>query len=97
MIDQSFLPILSHGGSYDQGRALLLFAKCKVAAVTGQPAELRKKVVTEAIHMLNKAKINFQKVESYCRVKDVLYLQVNFFLSIIPKNYSYTFAILSLT
>jgi anaphase-promoting complex subunit 5 len=76
LIDQSLLLILSHGGSYDQGRALLLFAKCKVAAVTGQPAEVRKRVLTEAIHILSKVKINFQKTESYSRVKDVLYLQV---------------------
>lgn len=75
LIDQSLLVILSHGGSYDQGRALLLFAKCKVAAVTGQPVEVRKKALTEAIHILNKVKINFQKTESYNRVKDVLYLQ----------------------
>jgi anaphase-promoting complex subunit 5 len=76
LIDQSLLLILSHGGIFDQGRALLLYAKCKVAAVNGQPAEVRKKVLTEAIHTLNKVKINFQKTESYCRVKDVVYLQV---------------------
>jgi anaphase-promoting complex subunit 5 len=76
LIDQCLLLILSHGGSYDQGRALLLFAKCKVAAVTGQCAEVRKKTLTEAILILNKVKINFQKTESYRRVKDVLYLQV---------------------
>ncbi|PNF24685.1 hypothetical protein B7P43_G17552 [Cryptotermes secundus] len=75
LIDQSLLLILSHGGSYDQGRALLLFAKCKVAAVTGQPDEVRKKALTEAIHILNKVKISFEKTESYSRVKDVLYLE----------------------
>jgi anaphase-promoting complex subunit 5 len=97
LIDQSLLLILSHGGNYDQGRALLLFAKCKVAAVTGQPAEVRKKVFTEAIHMLNKAKISFQKVESYCRVKDILYLQVNIFFRIVLKSYNCTFTILPLS
>lgn len=76
LIDQSLLLILSHGGSYDQGRALLLFAKCKVAAVTGQPDEVRKKALTEAIHILKKVKISFEKTESYSRVKDVLYLEV---------------------
>jgi anaphase-promoting complex subunit 5 len=86
LIDQSLLLILSHGGKYDQGRALLLFAKCKVASVAGQPTEVRKKILTEAIHMLNKAKINFQKVESHCRVKDVVYLQVKVFFKILPKS-----------
>jgi anaphase-promoting complex subunit 5 len=82
LIDQSLLLILSHGGSYDQGRALLLFAKCKIAAVTCQPAEVRKRILAEAIHILNKVKINFQKTESYRRLKDVLYLQVTIIIII---------------
>lgn len=75
LTDQSLLIILSHGGAYDQGRALLLFAKCKVAAAAGQPPDVRKKAFNEAICLLNKVKINFQKTEAYYRVKDVLYLQ----------------------
>jgi len=76
LTDQSLLIILSHGGAYDQGRALLLFAKCKVAAAAGQPPDVRKTAFNEAICLLNKVKINFRKTEAYYRVKDVLYLQV---------------------
>jgi len=76
LTDQSLLIILSHGGAYNQGRALLLFAKCKVAAAAGQPPDVRKKAFNEAICLLNKVKISFQKTEAYYRVKDVLYLQV---------------------
>jgi anaphase-promoting complex subunit 5 len=77
LTDQSLLVLLSHGGTYDQGRALLLFAKCKVAAATGQPADVRRKAINEAICMLSKVKNSFQKLEAYYRVKDVLYLQVS--------------------
>ncbi|KAJ4439043.1 hypothetical protein ANN_14999 [Periplaneta americana] len=75
LINQSLNIILSHGGNYDQGRALLLYAKCKVAAAVGQATDMRKEILCEAIDMLNKAKMSFEKIESNCRVKDVLYLQ----------------------
>ncbi|PSN35870.1 Anaphase-promoting complex subunit 5 [Blattella germanica] len=75
LINQSLLVILSHGSCYDQGRALLLFAKCKVAAASGKSAEQRKGVLIDAVNMLKEVKISFQKIEAYGRVKDVVYLQ----------------------
>ena len=78
LIDQSLLVILSHGGSFDQGRALLLFAKCKIAAAIGKPPEERKQVIIDAINMLEEVKYCFHKVEAFGRVKDVVYLQVKF-------------------
>mgnify|MGYP000076528037 CR=1 FL=1 len=80
LINQSLLIILSHGGSFDQGRALLLFAKCKIAAVVGKSLETRKPVIIEAISLLKEVKSCFQKVEAYGRVKDVVYLQVKVYI-----------------
>ncbi|CAG2061235.1 unnamed protein product, partial [Timema podura] len=35
LIEEFLLVILSNGGAFDQGRALLLLAKCKIAALSG--------------------------------------------------------------
>ncbi|XP_067002288.2 anaphase-promoting complex subunit 5 isoform X2 [Anabrus simplex] len=76
LINESLLVILSHGSYFDQARALVLYAECKVAAAANLPEEARNSAILEAIQMLNKSKSNFLKVEAYSRVKDVLYLQV---------------------
>lgn len=76
LIDDSILVILSHGGYFDQARALLLMAKCKVASVSHEVEEVRKQVVYDSIQILHKVKNKFLKVEAYSRVKDVLYLMV---------------------
>lgn len=77
LLDEWLLVVLAHGGAYDRGRALLLLAKCRVAAITAGPSsrDERQKVVTEAINSLDRAKALFTQVEAISRVKDVLYLQ----------------------
>ncbi|XP_026272663.1 anaphase-promoting complex subunit 5 [Frankliniella occidentalis] len=77
LLDEWLLVVLAHGGAYDRGRALLLLAKCRVAAATSLPCSLedRIRVVTEAINTLERAKTLFTQVEAISRVKDVLYLQ----------------------
>lgn len=74
LLDHYLLVILSHGGSYDQGRALLLLAKCKVAASANSTEDIRQVVLLNALQMLVKVKWYFEKVQAYARVKDVLYL-----------------------
>lgn len=77
LLDEWLLVVLAHGGAYDRGRALLLLAKCRVAAATAAPSshDERYTVVTEAISTLERAKGLFKQVEAISRVKDVLYLQ----------------------
>lgn len=85
--------VLAHGGAYDRGRALLLFAKCRVAAVTAGPSSQteRQNIVTEAISTLERAKGLFTKVEAISRVKDVLYLQVTLILYLSTVSIERTF------
>lgn len=77
LLDEWLLVVLAHGGAYDRARALLLLAKCRVAAATASPTSQveRHTVVTEAISTLERAKSLFNQVEATSRVKDVLYLQ----------------------
>ncbi|GLG92673.1 Anaphase-promoting complex subunit 5 [Gryllus bimaculatus] len=74
LVNDSLLVILSHGGYFDQGRALLLYAKCRVASASSQNDENRKPAILEAVQILQKARNAFLKVEAYSRMKDVLYL-----------------------
>ncbi|KAK3923376.1 Anaphase-promoting complex subunit 5 [Frankliniella fusca] len=81
LLDEWLLVMLAHGGAYERGRALLLLAKCRIAAATAAlcSQEDRFRVVTEAISTLERAKSLFNKVEAISRVKDVLYLQALLF------------------
>lgn len=81
LLDEWLLVVLAHGGAYDRARALLLLAKCRVAAATASPTSQaeRHSIVTQAISTLERAKSLFNQVEATSRVKDVLYLQVIIF------------------
>lgn len=78
VVDRCLVQILAHGGYYDRGRALLLYAKCIVAYSKMKTQEQRRKDIFDAANMLNKAKEYFEKVEAFSRVKNVLLLQVIF-------------------
>lgn len=76
LLDQCLVQILAHGGNFDRARAMLLYVKCLVANAKGESDASREQTMLDAARMLNKVKENFEKVEAYSRVKDVLYLQV---------------------
>lgn len=82
LIDQSLIQILAHGGAFDRARAMLLYAKCLVANSVKDGDEERKTTILEATQLLSGVKENFKKVEAYSRIKDVLYLQVSYHISI---------------
>ncbi|GJQ67666.1 putative anaphase-promoting complex [Trypoxylus dichotomus] len=73
------LTVLAHGGFYDRGRALLLYAKCIVAYSKIKSEEERRKDLFDAANMLNKSREYFQKIEAFSRVKNVLLLQAQLF------------------
>lgn len=77
LLDKASVQILAHGGHYDRGRIMLLYAKCLVASVRGKLEEERTRVIKEAANMLNKARHNFKQVSSYLKQRDTLYLQVS--------------------
>lgn len=76
LVEKCILDILSHGGLYDQARVLLLYVKCKIASISESSEEHRKESILKMLPTLNKVKSNFQKVEAFYRLKDVVYLQV---------------------
>lgn len=79
VLDRALIQIFAHGGCYDRGRAMLLFVKCIVADLNRHDENVRNEIVAEAADILNKVKENFEKVEAYSRLKDVLYLQAHLF------------------
>ena len=74
LVDEAIVQILTHGGLYDQGRALVLRAKCLVAVAPPSPNLKRDKAIMNAIKALLKAKKHFHKTETFGRVKNTLYL-----------------------
>lgn len=76
VMHRCIVQILAHGGYYDRGRALLLYAKCFIAYSKTKSEEERKKDILDAANILDKARSYFQKVEAFSRVKNVLLLQV---------------------
>lgn len=73
LIDEAIIQILAHGSYYDQGRALILYAKCLVATAP-LTTEKRRTAIQDAIKSLIKAKNYFNKIEAYGKVKNTLYL-----------------------
>lgn len=76
LLDQCLIYILTHGGSYDRARAMLLYVKCVVANAGHKSGVEREKIIMEATEMLTNVVAAFNKVEAYSRMKDALYLQV---------------------
>ncbi|KAK0177690.1 hypothetical protein PV328_001718 [Microctonus aethiopoides] len=74
LIDEAIIQILAHGSYYDQGRALILYAKCLVATAPLTTTEKRRTAIQDAIKSLIKAKNYFSKIEAYGKVKNTLYL-----------------------
>ncbi|XP_033223750.1 anaphase-promoting complex subunit 5 isoform X2 [Belonocnema kinseyi] len=74
LVDEAIVQILTQGGLYDQGRALVLRAKCLVAVAPPPPNSKRDEAILNAIKALLKAKILFSKTEAFGRVKSTLYL-----------------------
>jgi len=73
LVDEAIVRILAHGGWYDQGRALVLYAKCLLATAP-LSGEKRTEVIKDAIKALLKAKTHFNKVEAFGRTKSTLFL-----------------------
>lgn len=76
ILDRCLLQILAHGGHFDRARAMLLYAKCLIADSVKFDTDKRTNILLEVAQMLERIKKDFQAVEAYSRVKDVLFLQV---------------------
>lgn len=75
LVDEAIIHILAHSGCYEQGRALILYAKCLVATATSTFRKGRKEIILSAIKALSKAKNHFDKVEAFGKIRTVLSLQ----------------------
>lgn len=75
MVDRCIVQILAHGGYFDRARAMMLLCKCWVANSAKETEAVRKKIITEAVDMLEEVRRLFERVEAYARVKSVLYMQ----------------------
>ncbi|KAI4477768.1 hypothetical protein M0804_012596 [Polistes exclamans] len=75
LVDEAITHTLAHGGCYEQGRALILYAKCLVGTATSTLTKLRKEIILNAIKALSKAKDHFNKVEAFGKIRNVLSLQ----------------------
>ena len=84
-IDEAIVKILAHGGWYDQGRALVLYAKCLLATAPSS-GHKRHDVFRDAIKALVKAKDHFNKVEAFGRKKNTLYLLIRLYHEIDEKE-----------
>ncbi|KAJ8919973.1 hypothetical protein NQ315_006503 [Exocentrus adspersus] len=82
ILDRSLIQVLGHGGCYDRARAKLLYAKCLVADSHKLDDNERRQVVFNAAKLLDGVREDFQKVEAYSRMKDVLYLQAQLYNSV---------------
>ncbi|XP_015517721.1 anaphase-promoting complex subunit 5 [Neodiprion pinetum] len=74
LVNDAIIPVLSHGGCLDQGRAFVLYAKCLLATTVSSITDDRKSALENAVKSLRKAKDHFNKIEAFSRVKNVLYL-----------------------
>ncbi|XP_066585318.1 anaphase-promoting complex subunit 5 [Prorops nasuta] len=79
LIEESIVHILAHGGCYDQGRALVLYAKCLVVTAPKDNCEERKDIILDAIKALKKAKSHFVKIEAYGKLRSILCLEAVFY------------------
>lgn len=77
MVDRCILQILAHGSYFDRARAIMMYAKCAVANSVKASESDRKRIISEAIDMLDEVKELFERVEAYVRVKNVLYMQAH--------------------
>uniref|UniRef100_A0A665T323 Anaphase-promoting complex subunit 5 n=1 Tax=Echeneis naucrates TaxID=173247 RepID=A0A665T323_ECHNA len=78
VLHEAIEPVLAHGAIMDKGRALLLTARCQIAAagfkLNGQgQADLRSAVF--GVDTLNEAAAYFSKLNCKERLRDVYYLQ----------------------
>lgn len=74
IVNEAIVEILAHGGLFDQGRAFVLHAKCLMATASEISTDTKNKMLLEAIKALTKARVAFDKVEAFGRVKSTLYL-----------------------
>lgn len=77
ILDRCLIQILAHGGYFDRARATLLYVKCLVADSHKCEDNERSRIILNSAKLLDKVKNDFEKVEAYSRMKDVLYLQVS--------------------
>ncbi|CAH0545836.1 unnamed protein product [Brassicogethes aeneus] len=75
VLDKALVQIMAHGGNFDRARAMLLYAKLLIAGSKNLDESPRVAVLNDAADILEKVKNDFDKVQAYSRVKDVLYLQ----------------------
>ncbi|KAJ8948335.1 hypothetical protein NQ318_019320 [Aromia moschata] len=85
ILDRCLVQVLGHGGCFDRARATLLYVKCLVADSQKCDGGERAEVVLSSARLLDRVKEDFEKVEAYSRVKDVLYLQGQLYHSINMK------------
>lgn len=94
LVNKSLINVLANGSLYDRSRAMVLYVKCFVAKINSavdvadnkakaKYLEDKNKQIYDCVKLLDQVKINYNKLEAYTRVKDVMYLQVRvfFFLS----------------
>ncbi|XP_005989065.1 anaphase-promoting complex subunit 5 isoform X2 [Latimeria chalumnae] len=74
-------PVLAHGSIMDKGCAMLLLAKCQVAAANYSPQQ-KTEALELVIQNLNEAKMYFAKLECKERIRDILYFQARVFHSL---------------
>ncbi|KAJ8969112.1 hypothetical protein NQ314_001922 [Rhamnusium bicolor] len=86
VLDRCLVQILGHGGCFDRARATLLYVKCLVADSHKSAENERKEIILNSAKLLERVKSNFEKVEAYSRMKDVLYLQAQLYHSINMKT-----------
>lgn len=55
---------------------MLLYVKCRIASAP-KTGERRSQVLSLCTDLLENVKLNFNKVEAFSRIKDVIYLQVS--------------------
>lgn len=77
ILDRCLIQILAHGGCFDRARGTLLYVKCLVADSHKCEDNERSGIILNSVKLLEKVKNDFEKVEAYSRMKDVLYLQVS--------------------
>ncbi|XP_077292217.1 anaphase promoting complex subunit 5 ida [Arctopsyche grandis] len=78
IVQRVLATIMAHGGPFDQGRAMLLYVKCRIASAP-KTGERRNQVLTLCTDLLENVKLNFNRVEAFSRIKDVIYLQAQLY------------------
>lgn len=86
ILEEAIITILAHGGCYDQGRALVLYAKCLTASARFIHNQPQKQIIMNAVKALNKAKISFNKINAYGKVRTVLCLKAMLYNELNMKN-----------